>query len=282
LIRSSFHVSRTVILCAILFLSPSTCPRLSADTIETTVAPSPRSSAAASSLEILKEIDSWVITDEKKIAEFIESRDKKTTEFLEKSIFWDDAVRSLSELLGIDYVSEVKMDNLGAIYILMRITGESDALFRMDSPMAFPVQITPNLWSSENRAIGFFEVEPRGKYVLVGADRNGDEKFNVYMFDRSGEMKPILEDPLIEYTNVILDRSNSDRLFACWSDRKVQKAISYSFSLGQTTEIYTESENFAIEDAQGGKLLMSRWLSFSKSQLFLVDIATGKAGSSKS
>ena len=99
--------------------------------------------------KFLEEIDEWVLTDTTKILAYIDSCNAVTTAMLESSQYWQPVMTDLSFLLGIDYVGSPQIDNTGRIYFLMRITGESEALFYIDGPMGWPTQITPNNWSEE-------------------------------------------------------------------------------------------------------------------------------------
>jgi len=118
--------------------------------------------------QILKEADAWIIQDTSRILSYIDSCNQVTDDALRGSKHWQSTYDDLSFLLGIDLAIDPKIDNTGRIYFLMRITGQVQALFYTDAPMEFPHQLTPNNWADQGISIGFFDVHPSGKYVLVG------------------------------------------------------------------------------------------------------------------
>ncbi|MCK4820613.1 hypothetical protein KA005_32915, partial [bacterium] len=99
--------------------------------------------------EILAEIDPWVLTDTAKIMSFIDSANQVTEDYIYSSKYWDPVVEELAFLLGIDYIASPQITNDGRIYFQMRITGDKAALFYMEEPMGWPVQVTPNSWAEE-------------------------------------------------------------------------------------------------------------------------------------
>jgi hypothetical protein len=109
---------------------------------------------------MLEKIDTWVTSDTAKIMEFIDSSDAVAKETLKASKFWQPVEDKLSFLLGIDYLGSPQIDNTGRIYFMMRITGEESALFYVDEPMGWPIQITPNNWPAEGIIISRYSVHP--------------------------------------------------------------------------------------------------------------------------
>ncbi|KPJ62295.1 hypothetical protein AMJ44_15840, partial [candidate division WOR-1 bacterium DG_54_3] len=142
--------------------------------------------------EILLEADTWIIQDTSRILSYIDSSNQVTDQALKGSKHWQSTYDDLSFLLGIDLATDPKIDNTGRIYFLMRITGQVQALFYTDSPMEFPHQLTPNNWADQGISIGFYDVHPSGKYVLVGIMQYGNENFDIIKFDRDGKFQPLL------------------------------------------------------------------------------------------
>jgi hypothetical protein len=102
-------------------------------------------SDAQESIErILMEADKWIISDTTRIFQFIEKCNDETLDKLHKSTHWQSTLDDLSFLLSIDYIGDPQMDNMGRMYYIMRITGQTGALFYADELMGFPHQLTPN------------------------------------------------------------------------------------------------------------------------------------------
>jgi len=224
--------------------------------------------------EILQEADTWIIQDTSRILSYVDSSNQVTDEALKGSKHWQSTYDDLSFLLGIDLATDPKIDNTGRIYSLMRITGQVQALFYTDSPMEFPHQLTPNNWADQGISIGFYDAHPSGKYVLVGIMQYGNENFDIIKFDRDGKFQPLLVAPAIQYRGIVF--KNEDEFYLISSDRKTQTLIKYTISTGKIDTVYTEPGWFGPDDYHDGKLILTRWLSFSESQLFLFDEKTEK------
>jgi len=225
-------------------------------------------------LEILQEADTWIIQDTSRILSYIDSCNQVTDDALKGSRHWQSTYDDLSFLLGVDLATDAKLDNTGRYYFLMRITGQTQALFYIDSPMEFPHQLTPNNWADMGINIGYYYPHPSGKYVLVATHQYGNENFDIYKFDRDGEFIPLLVDPAIQYRGLVF--KNEDEFFIISNDRKTQTLVKYTISTGKIDTMYTESGWFGPDDYQDGKLILTRWLSFSESQLFVLDEGTKK------
>ena len=226
--------------------------------------------------KLLNEVDLWVSSDTGKIVNYIDSTSKVTTEMLEKSPYWEPTVRDLSFLLGIDYIMSPQIDNTGRIYFLMRITGESEALFYVDKPMGWPIQVTPNSWAEEGYSISYYAVHPSGDYILVGVQQFGDEMHDIWYFSRDGKFKPLLVNRQIRYGAPIFDEDNPDQFYTYIDDRKTINFGRYTISRNKLDTLYTEPGAVYPLDYRKGKLLFARFISFSKSQLAILDLA-GKA-----
>jgi protease II len=224
--------------------------------------------------EILKEADTWIIQDTSRILSYIDSCNRVSDDVLRKSKHWQSAYDDLSFLLGIDYAGDPQIDNTGRVYFLMRITGQDQALFYMDATMELPHQLTPNNWTDQGISIGYYNVHPSGKYVLVGIMQYGDENFDIYKFDRDGKFTPLLIDPSIQYRRIVF--KNEDEFYLISNDHKTQTLIKYTIPTGKVDSVYTEPGWFGPDDYLDGKLILTRWLSFSESQLFVLDEKTKK------
>lgn len=225
-------------------------------------------------LEILQGVDTWIIQDTSRILSYIDSCNQVTDNALKGSRHWQSTYDDLSFLLGIDLATDTRVDNTGRYYFLLRITGQVQALFYVDSPMEFPHQLTPNNWADMGINIGYYYPHPTGKYVLVGIHQYGNENFDIYKFDRDGKFQPLLADPAIQFRSLVF--KNEDEFFCVSNDRKTQTLIRYTISAGKIDTIYTEPGWFSVSDYQDGKLSLVRWLSFSESQLFVLDEQTKK------
>ncbi len=225
---------------------------------------------------ILTEADTWIITDTTRIMNFIEESNRTTLDRLQDSPHWGSTYDDLSFLLSIDYVGDPQMDNTGRMYYIMRITGQTGALFYTDEPMGFPHQLTPNNWDDAGYQIGYFQVHPSGDFLLVATHLYGNENYDIYMFHRDGTFEPLLVDGQIQFRQPVF--KNADEFFLISNDRTSQALIKYTISTGKIDTIYTEPGWFGPDDYRDGAILCTRWLSFSESQLFVVDEQTGQAG----
>jgi protease II len=234
----------------------------------------PGASAEPRVPEILQEADAWIIQDTARILSYIDSCDQITDQALRNSKHWQSTYDDLSFLLGIDLATAPQVDNTGRIYFLMRITGQVEALFYVESPMEFPHQLTPNNWADQNISIAQYHAHPSGRYVLVSVHQYGNENFDIYKFDRDGKFQPLLIAPAIQYRSLIF--KNEDEFFLISNDHQTQTLVKYTISTGKIDTLYTEPGWYGPDDYQNGKLILTRWLSFSESQLFILDEATGK------
>ncbi|MEP0828956.1 MAG: S9 family peptidase [bacterium] len=225
---------------------------------------------------LLKEVDTWVTSDTNKIMAFIDSTNAVTAQMLESSPYWEATLRDLSFLLGIDLISSPQVDNTGRLYFQMRLTGESEALFYIDRPMGWPIQITPNGWADEGLTISYYAVHPSGDFILVGVNKHGDEMHDIWRFTRDGKFKPLLEDRRVRFTGVIFDEDNPDRFYLNIDNRKEMRIGRYTISTGRLDTLYTEPGAFYPTDYYKGKITFVRWFSFSQGQLAIFDVATGK------
>jgi dipeptidyl aminopeptidase/acylaminoacyl peptidase len=225
-------------------------------------------------LEILQEIDTWIISDTTRILSYIDSCNQVTDDMLKGSKHWQPTYDDLSFLLGIDLATDIQVDNTGRYYYLMRITGQVQSLFYINSPMEFPHQLTPNNWSDMGITIGYYQPHPSGKYVLVAIHQYGNENFDIYKFDRDGKFQPLLVDPGIQFRSLVF--KNENEFFCISNDRQTQTLIKYTISTGKIDTLYTEPGWFSIADYKDGKLSLVRWMSFSESQLFVLDEQTKK------
>jgi len=218
---------------------------------------------------ILKEADTWIITDTARIHAYIDSCNKVTDSKLKSSPFWNETYRDLSFLMGIDDLGQPQIDNTGRIYFTMRITGQIEHLFYVDEPLGWPRQLTPNNWAEEGLNIYYYEVHPSGDYVLVGVMKHGSEKHNIWLFNRDGGFRPLLIDPNTGYSNVVF--KNKDEFYLMVSTDTSRQLCLYSISSGNLQPVYRDKEWIDISDYENGRLLCTRWFSFSESQLFIFD-----------
>ncbi len=229
---------------------------------------------------LLKEIDPWVTSDTTKIMSYIDSCNAKAVDMLKSSNFWGPTERDLAFLLGIDLISSAQIDNTGRIYFEMRLTGESTALFYMDGPMGFPVQLTPNNWAEEGFIMSGYSVHPSGDFILVTVNMFGDEMHDIWRFERDGTFKPLLVNRNVRYTGVIFDDDNADQFYFYIQDpaggyEKGMFIARYTMSSGKLDTLYTEPGAFYPTDYRKGKITFVRYVSFSETQLAMLDLATG-------
>ena len=226
--------------------------------------------------EILAEIDPWVLTDTAKIMSFIDSANQVTEDYIYSSKYWDPVTEELAFLLGIDYIASPQITNDGRIYFQMRITGDKAALFYMEEPMGWPVQVTPNSWAEEGIIIGDFAVHPNGEYLLVQTHVNGDEKMDVWYFDRKGQSRPLLIDRTTAFFFAGFDRENPDRFFVIPYDRQSFRIAEYNLKTDVLDTLYFEPGIFYPTDYYDGKMTIIRSYGGSEQQLGLYDLATNE------
>lgn len=226
--------------------------------------------------KLLEEIDPWVISDTNKIMAYIDSANAITTQMLESSDFWEPTVKDLSFLLGIDVISRPQIDNTGRIYFLMRITGESEALFYMDGTMGWPIQLSPNNWTDEGFTIWSYKVHSSGDFILVSVNKHGDEMHDIWRFTRDGKFYPLLESRTVRYSGIIFNDDNPDEFYLYIDDRKTMHVGRYTISMGKLDTLYTEPGAFYPTDFHKGKMTFVRWFSFSTGQLALYNVNTNE------
>ena len=223
---------------------------------------------------ILSEIDPWVLTDTAKIMSFIDSANDLTTKTIESSKFWEPTVRDLTFLLGIDVITAPQVDNTGRYYFLMRLTGEDQALFYMDEPMGFPIQMSPNSWADEGLTIAGFEVHPSGDFLIADVYKHGDEWHDLWYFSRSGEFRPLLVSRTLSYYGPLYDEDNPDEFYVITYDRRSFQIAKYTLSTGVLDTLYTEPGVFYPTDYYKGKMPIIRSYSGFEQQLGVYDVAT--------
>ena len=226
---------------------------------------------------LLEEVDSWVVTDTARIMNYIDSTKAVTLETLKSSKYWDQVENDLSFLLGIDLINSPQIDNTGRIYFRMRLTGEQDAIFYVDEPGGWPIQLTPNNWSSEGVIISGYDVDPSGDYVLVRVNKFGDEMHDIWYFSRDGQFRPLLESRDRRYTGVILDDKNPDRFFLYIMEKENIHFAKYTISTGSLDTLYHEPGSIYPVAYHNDTLAFLRYESFSESQLYILDVNTKKS-----
>jgi len=225
---------------------------------------------------LLEKVDQWVTTDTNRIMAFIDSANAVTTETIQSSRYWEPTVRDLSFLLGIDLITSPQVDNTGRIYFQMRLTGESVALFYVDEPMSWPIQLTPNNWTEEGFTISYYNVHPSGDYMLVGVNKHGDEMHDIWYFDRQGKFRPLLQSRTVRYAGTIFNEDNPDEFYLYIDNRQQMHIGRYNLATSKLDTLYTEPGAFYPTDYYKGKMTIVRWMSFSEGQLALLDVMTGE------
>jgi dipeptidyl aminopeptidase/acylaminoacyl peptidase len=224
---------------------------------------------------LLAEIDPWVAEDTTRIMAFIEEHNAATEAAISASPHWRPTLEDLGALLGIDYLGSPQIDATGRIYFQMRITGEQEALFYVEAPWSWPIQVTPNGWAEAGLQTGSYRLSPDGAYFYLRVNKFGDENWDIYRFTRDGKHEVLLEDRAVSYgTPHIQD----DDTFFCSIDNREQMWIGrYTRSAGRMDSLYTEPGAFYPLDLREGKIVCLRMISFSESQLFELDTRTGEA-----
>lgn len=225
---------------------------------------------------ILNEVDQWVMSDTARIMDFIDSCNKVTEDYIHSSKYWDPVVRELSFLLGIDYIGDPQITNDGRIYFTMRITGDQPALFYMDKPMGWPIQVTPYSWTEEGIIISSYAVHPSGKYLIIQTNVNGDEKMDLWYFDRDGKSKPLLIDRNTAFFLAGFDRENPDRFFVLPYDRKSFRIGEYNLKTGVFDTLYYQPGIYYPLDYYKNKMITLHAYGGPDQQLGLYDLATNK------
>ena len=224
--------------------------------------------------DILKQADTWIISDTTRIMAYLDSCNTATDQILKSSPSWESTYRDLSFLLGIDFAGSPQIDNTGRIYFTMRLTGQIEHLFYVDSPGQWPNQLTPNSWAEEGYNIYYYLVHPSGDYALVGVMKHGSEKYNIWMITRDGAFKPLLVNPNIEYSDVTF--KSKDQFLVMVATDSSRELCRYTISSGKLEPLYREKEWVSLYDYENGQILCARWYSFSECQVFVIDEKTGK------
>jgi dipeptidyl aminopeptidase/acylaminoacyl peptidase len=226
--------------------------------------------------KLLADIDQWVVTDTTRITKYIDSTDAVAMETLKSSKFWDMVETELGFLLGIDLITSPQVDNTGRMYFRMRLSGESDALFYVDKPMGFPIQITPNNWTDEGFSISGYSVHPSGDFILVQVNKFNDEMHDIWLFERNGQFRPLLVSRDTRYYIAGFDEDNPDRFFTLIFKSPNIHYGSYTISTATLDTLYHEPGSNYITDYYKDKILLTRSISFSESQLAMLDLKTKK------
>lgn len=225
---------------------------------------------------ILNEIDPWVRTDTTRIMNYIDSSNTVTMDYIMSSKYWDPVVEELSFLLGIDFIDGTQITNDGRIYFTMRITGDKAALFYMDGPMGWPIQVTPNSWTEEGITISGFYVHPNGEYLIVQTHVNGDERMDLWYFDKMGHFRPLLIDRNTGFYFAGFDRENPDRFFVLPYDRKTFRIGEYNLASDVFDTLYYEPGIYFPGDYYNGKMTIIRQFGGSMFQVGLYDLASNE------
>ncbi len=231
--------------------------------------------ATAGEIEsMLAEIDPWVDADTTRVLAYIGEQNARTEERILSSSYWESTVDELGDILGIDYIGSPYIDNNGRIYFTMRITGEQGALFYVDEPGGWPIQVTPNGWAEDGLNPGGTRLEPDGSYLYKMVMKHGDENWDIYRFTPDGSHEILLEDRGISFgTPHIID--DGSFYFSIDNSEQIWFA-KYDIASGVVDTLYTEPGAFYLIDHLGGKLLAVRLISFSETQLFEVDVESGE------
>jgi dienelactone hydrolase len=225
---------------------------------------------------ILEEVDPWIAEDTEKTQGFIEKHNEITLERISSSPHWEPTLEDLGDILGIDYLGAPDIDNTGKIYFKMRITGEESALFYVDGPWQWPVQMTPNGWEDIGLQSGDYKLDPDGQYLYLSVMKYGDENWDIFRFGRNGDYEVLLEDRSLAFGLPFIIDDNSFYFSISSHDLGTVWLAGYDIASGIVDTLYTEPGAYALIDHRDGKLLCIRIRSMSELQLFEVDAETGE------
>jgi dipeptidyl aminopeptidase/acylaminoacyl peptidase len=160
----------------------------------------------------------------------------------------------------------------GGILIYARI-GETTQLYRVDRPMAPPVQLT----SSEERVVNA-AVMPNGREILFTSDVGGNENFTGYLLDMSaGGSRAVTEAGTSNAGFIFSD--DGERIAWAYATDQAGSADVVVGGAGTGRERQTLAGEGAVSPldftADTSKALLHRFISVSESQLFTLNLSSG-------
>ena len=117
-------------------------------------------------------------------------------------------------------------------------------------------------------------MHPSGDFLLVSMNKHGDEMHDIWYFTRSGEFRPLLVSRTTRYSGTFFNLDNPDEFFLSINSGQGIHFGRYTISKGVLDTIYTEPGSFYPMDHHKGKILFLRYLSFSETQLAMLDLTT--------
>jgi dipeptidyl aminopeptidase/acylaminoacyl peptidase len=110
----------------------------------------------------------------------------------------------------------------------------------------------------------------------VQTNVHGDEMQDLWRFNRDGTFEPLLISRERRYYGPIFDEDNPDRFFLFIMEGPNMNIASYTMSTSKLDTLYHEPGSFYAIDYYKGKILIYRSISFSESQLAMLDVASNK------
>jgi hypothetical protein len=158
------------------------------------------------------------------------------------------------------------------LYFTWAITGTAQ-IFRVDSPMGFPTQLTGGEHPTQ-----IVDVTPDGKWLVVSRDRNGEENPGLYLLSpEGGALKVIQHKPKVQ-TQLNYLASDGASLYYRANDVTPDSYAIYKYDLasGKAESVFSEPGIWSLADVKGDTLLLRKDVGSNMGQYFEYALATKK------
>lgn len=158
------------------------------------------------------------------------------------------------------------------LYFTWAITGTAQ-IFRVDSPMGFPTQLTGGEHPTQ-----IVDVTPDGKWLVASRDRNGEENPGLYLLSpEGGALKVIQHKPKVQ-TQLNYLASDGASLYYRANDVTPDSYAIYKYDLasGKAESVFSEPGIWSLADVKGDTLLLRKDVGSNMGQYFEYALATKK------
>lgn len=141
-----------------------------------------------------------------------------------------------------------------SLFFTWRITGSSQ-VWRVDSPLGFPVQMTGGEHTTALR-----DITPDGKFLILSRDRNGEENPGLYLQSvKGGELQMIQHLPKVQTSfSLVTDDSRYIYFRSNQEDPSSFYIYRYDLKLKTTEKIFGQKGFWFISDFTKDRLLLGR------------------------
>jgi dipeptidyl aminopeptidase/acylaminoacyl peptidase len=146
-------------------------------------------------------------------------------------------------------------------------------VWRLDTPLGFPVQLT----AGEDRT-ELMDISPDDRWLVVSRDAGGEENHGLYLMAiEGGPLREILHAPKVRASFAFV---SDDARYVYYTANDVapdtMTLYRWEYATGQRVRLMTEPGLWYPVDHRGGEILLTRALGSNRREIHILDEKTGK------